>query len=571
MRTITTLLAVCLLVIGFDTGYAQSSDTYNTLLYDDFYDNSNQWATSDHENATMTVSGGNYYFEHKRSESSWLSYKKIDAYNSSMDFVLEAKIEHISGIDNNGFGIVFGRKDNENQYEFFISANGYYMIKEIRNDQKTYISDWTLLSALNKGNYSFNTLRLECKNNLWSFYINNVFLTSTSAREWFDKRIGFVVYKNQKMAVDYISFKQILPKQIVNNYNNNQNNYSEDKPIISIYEPQSSRGYNVVKAKTVRVAGKAVDANGIYEVKINGADVKFMADGYFTTDVPLAPGQNTITIVATDTRRQSTTKVIEVKREDDYNNVNNLVNNNVQNQNQNQNQNQQYTKPQKRLALVIGNSAYLSGASLSNPVNDARAMKTTLEQIGFTVLKYENCSQKDLRKAMDDFGQQLAGYDVGLFFYAGHGIAVDGNNYLVPIDATLKTKNDVEYDCVDAGRILSKMEASQVKTNIVILDACRDNPFERSWSRSASSKGLAFMNAPSGSFVAYATSPGMTASDGVGANGLYTSALLEQLVLPGLTIEQVFKNVRTNVKQKSGGKQVPWESTSLEGTFMFKP
>jgi len=128
----------------------------------------------------------------------------------------------------------------------------------------------------------------------------------------------------------------------------------------------------------------------------------------------------------------------------------------------------------------------------------------------------------------------------------------------------------VEYDCVRAGRILAKMENAGTKTNIVILDACRDNPFERGWHRGAKGNGLAFMNAPSGSLVAYATSPGNTASDGSGSNGLYTSALLKHINSPNISILEMFQSVRKTVKEGSGGKQIPWESTSLEGNFYFK-
>ncbi len=139
------------------------------------------------------------------------------------------------------------------------------------------------------------------------------------------------------------------------------------------------------------------------------------------------------------------------------------------------------------------------------------------------------------------------------------------------MDAQLTSENDVEYDCVRADRVLAKMESAGSKTNIAVLDACRDNPFERSWSRGTQGNGLAFMNAPQGSLIAYATAPGQTASDGQGGkHGLYTAALLENIALPGLTIEQVFKRVRSKVAQRSEGKQTPWESTSLTGDFYFK-
>jgi hypothetical protein len=229
-----------------------------------------------------------------------------------------------------------------------------------------------------------------------------------------------------------------------------------------------------------------------------------------------------------------------------------------------------YYQKEKRLALIIGNSDYIYGGSLTNPVNDARAMANVLKKVGFEVMEYENLTQPDMKKAIDEFGNKLYGYDVGLFYYAGHGIQSDGFNYLIPIEAQLMAYEDVEYDCVRADRILSKMEYASTSVNVLILDACRDNPFERKWSRAAAGKGLAFMDAPSGSLVAYATSPGRTAADGIGKNGLYTEALLKYIQQRGLQIEEVFKNVRREVESKSGGQQTPWESTSLKGYFYFK-
>jgi uncharacterized caspase-like protein len=227
-------------------------------------------------------------------------------------------------------------------------------------------------------------------------------------------------------------------------------------------------------------------------------------------------------------------------------------------------------KAEKRLALIIGNSKYLHGEFLLNPANDAKEMTKVLEKVGFEVESYIDADQKTVKMAMDKFGDKLENYQVGLFYYAGHGVQVNGNNYIIPVDASLYMENDVEYDCVEVGRILGKMEASGCETNIVILDACRDNPFERRWSgRSVKTQGLAFMNAPSGSIVAYSTSPGRTASDGTGENGLYTSALLKYMQVPNLILEDVFKNVRSEIEKISDGKQTPWESTSLKGSFYF--
>jgi len=224
---------------------------------------------------------------------------------------------------------------------------------------------------------------------------------------------------------------------------------------------------------------------------------------------------------------------------------------------------------QKRLALIIGNGIYEHGGLLANPENDARAISEKLSVIGFIVLEYVNLDQKSMKIAIDEFGEKLKNYDVGLFFYAGHGVQVNGNNYLIPCDAKLDNEKMVEYNCVRANRVLGRMETTNSKTNIVILDACRDNPFERSWNRGIKGMGLATMNAPFGSIIAYATSPGQTASDGYDKNSPYTSALIEYIIEPNITIIEMFQHVRKSLKDKTEGRQLSWESTSLEDNFYF--
>jgi uncharacterized caspase-like protein len=224
---------------------------------------------------------------------------------------------------------------------------------------------------------------------------------------------------------------------------------------------------------------------------------------------------------------------------------------------------------QKRLALVIGNSHYKFSNPLKNPVNDARAIASSLQGLGFDVMEHEDLTQPQLKQAINSFGEKLKGYDVGLFYYAGHGVQSKGVNYMIPVEAELKNEEQVEFDCVAADRVLAFMETASTKVNLIILDACRNNPFGRSWQRSAGGGGLAMMDAPKGSLIAYATSPGRTASDGESSNGLYTSALLKYMRNPSLTIEQVFKQVRNEVSDKSGGAQIPWESTSLTGEDFY--
>ena len=232
-----------------------------------------------------------------------------------------------------------------------------------------------------------------------------------------------------------------------------------------------------------------------------------------------------------------------------------------------------YKKPpvivlEKRLALVIGNSAYPTTSRLDNPVNDAKDMATTLTDLGFEVMLFTDLDKKKLRKAVEDFGFRLKAYQIGLFFYAGHGISLNGQNYLVPIDASPQTAGDIEFDCEPADRIVSKMEDART-TNIIVLDACRNNPFERSMSRGGGDGGLTQMNAPTGTIIAYATAPGKTAADGTGRNGLYTAALLKNLKVPNMPIERAFKQVRTEVMRLSNGRQQPWESSSLVDEIYF--
>lgn len=227
------------------------------------------------------------------------------------------------------------------------------------------------------------------------------------------------------------------------------------------------------------------------------------------------------------------------------------------------------TEKEYRVALIMGNSDYNMGP-LANPVNDARSIARALKANGFEVMLYENVPDKDMMKiAIREFGKKLRmNRGVGLFYYAGHGVQVDGFNYLIPVQAQMASEAEVEYEAVDVGFVLAQMEGAENRVNIIVLDACRNNPFAKTM-RSAD-RGLASINAPMGSMIAYATSPGSTASDGSGDNGLYTEALLKQLERENLKIEEVFKNVRAEVIQKSGGQQTPWESSSLIGDFYFK-
>lgn len=221
-------------------------------------------------------------------------------------------------------------------------------------------------------------------------------------------------------------------------------------------------------------------------------------------------------------------------------------------------------RSESRWALVIGNSDYRSFSKLKNPVNDARAMKNALEKRGFRVIYAANSNKRSMVKAISKFGKKLRKGGVGLFFYAGHAIEVEGKNYLVPIGSKIEEKSDAEFEAIEANRVLAKMDNADNRLNIVILDACRNDPFSR-----GGGGGLVAINDAKGVFVAYATAPGKTASDGKGKHGLFTKHLLAQMRIPGNNLRDLFHGVRKNVSSETDGKQWPFVSDGTVGDFFF--
>lgn len=229
-----------------------------------------------------------------------------------------------------------------------------------------------------------------------------------------------------------------------------------------------------------------------------------------------------------------------------------------------------YEPKGKRVALIIGNKNYLHVAPLQNTLNDAMDMSKTLKSQGFEVISvYDAKTKREIRDAVVRFNTALNGQQdaVGLLYYSGHGMQVDGSNYLIPVGAELQIKADIEDQCFNVDYLLQAMEETGNALNIVILDACRSNPF-KGFSRSTE-KGLRSIDAPKGSYIVYATKPGDTASDGEGRNGLFTSKLLKYINTKGMSLEQVFKNVAREVAQESADDQRPWISSDFTGDFHF--
>ena len=227
-----------------------------------------------------------------------------------------------------------------------------------------------------------------------------------------------------------------------------------------------------------------------------------------------------------------------------------------------------YGATERRVALVIGNGSYAQ-TPLPNTINDARAMSEVLSRLGFKVITKLNATQREMLYAIVEFGQELENGGVGLFYYAGHAVQIRGKNFMIPIGARIGVEDHVEPESVDLNKVIGRMAGARNELNILILDACRDNPFGDSFN--FYSEGLAQTRAPAGSYIAYAAAPGELAADGTGTNSFYTGALVKALEIQGIPIEETFKRVRASVLTETKGLQVPWTSSSITGDFYFNP
>ncbi len=227
------------------------------------------------------------------------------------------------------------------------------------------------------------------------------------------------------------------------------------------------------------------------------------------------------------------------------------------------------TENEGRVALIIGNSNYEKVTHLRNPVNDAEDLSVALKKLGFIVNTRLNARKKEMAESLRTFGEALRRNKVGLFYFAGHGVQYEGKNYLLAVDSDIEKDIDIPFEAIDLNRVLAEMEQSGAEVNIVIIDACRNNPFTGKF-RSVD-RGLSIVKAPKGTLVVYATAPGEVALDGSGRNGVFTEAFLKYLEAPGVDIEMVLKDVRKEVQMATNGKQVPWANSSLTSVFYLNP
>ncbi|CAN5317235.1 hypothetical protein BH09BAC3_BH09BAC3_11640 [soil metagenome] len=325
-----------------------------------------------------------------------------------------------------------------------------------------------------------------------------------------------------------------------------------DPPDIKINKPGLNRSYGeqVVNDTKLVVEGSIIGTDKVSKVFVNGLPANFDYGKDFNLEVPLSKGKNKITVSVQNAASVITDKDFYVTCEPSTGKL------------------AEKPKAGARLALVIGNSAYASAAKLKNARNDATAMTAELTSLGFEVMKIYDGTYEQMKNAIYTFGDRIQSSEVCVFYYAGHGLEVDGANYIVPVDADIQSALDVKLKGLPLSGVIRTMEfANEEGLNMIILDACRNNPFPTG-KRSASS-GLARVQAPSGTLIAYATDPGSVASDGDKANGLYTGELVKQLRI-SQRIEDVFMNTRNAVEKQSGGSQRPWEEARLRGIFYLK-
>ena len=330
-----------------------------------------------------------------------------------------------------------------------------------------------------------------------------------------------------------------------------------DPPDIKIHKPGVTRGYGdqIVTEQSLRIEGSVEGSDKIAKIFVNGEPANYDFGKDFSYNMNLSKGKNKVTITVQNTQSVVTEKDFYVTYEPKAPAM----------------QGSKTAPPifqGKRLALVIGNADYSSAAKLKNTRNDATSMAAELQAMGFEVMKVMDGTYEQMKNAIYAFGDKAQSVDVSVFFYAGHGLEVDGTNYLVPVDANIQSALDVKQKAIPLTGVIRTMEfANDEGLNMVILDACRNNPFPTG--KRSSGSGLARVQAPSGTLIAYSTDPGSVASDGDAANGLYTGELVKQLRV-SQRIEDVFMNTRNAVEKISNGSQRPWEEARLKGVFYLR-
>ncbi len=521
-----------------------------SIVSEDFNNNNSKWTASNtaDNSANYKIKSGYLQINVPDKNKMGLQCVPIQGFNQNKNWEIETRIKYSGGSILKAFALIWGYQSANSQgYFFFIDAHGLFKIQKKDAPGSNFISykDWSSSTFINKSDW--NKLTIRKVSDKYYYFINEHFISSVPFESFYGDEVGYYCGGSLTIEADYLKVSYLDIQELITD---------NTTPEIIIYEPAVSSGQKITATnKQMVVKGKASGKNGIYEVTINGTDANLNANGDFQQNVKLAVGENSITVKATDTRNNTVNYSFEVTRQPEAINNDALINENPINPNE------------KRLALVIGNSNYGGGQTLKNSSNDANLMSATLQNLGFEVITRIDATKQKMEEAVRDFSRKLPDCNVALFYFAGHGLQVEGTNYLIPTDAKLTEKSDCKFEAIPVNFVVEEFENYPNNVNIVILDACRSNPF-RSWARGGE-RGFKIINPTSGTIISFATAEGSTASDGTGKNGLFTEELVKQMTIPQ-PIESVFKKTRVQVQKRSNGGQSPQEWSQLTGDFYFK-
>jgi hypothetical protein len=533
-------LAVFVVLVAFASilnSQTPSQINYQPLFYEPFFDNSNHWigiGISDQLGSAAIVEN-NYCEVIAPSESSMIIANELPI-DTKRDFEISfgVKINHtqnkaINSTISFSWGCSF---DNMYQHSISVTPSNYFTFKTFTDTEKEIIPAKQIQYFNAK---ELKTITIQKKGQHYSFFINNNKLATVPFSDFFGDGYIFTIGSGLTVLVDYISIDYIdLPEP------------TTPMPLLMLDAPFANTDKVETPVSDFLISGYAIAGGSTNTIAINGSKLS-QDNGRFHARVPLLTGTNVFKVTLTTAKGDSQTKHIEIVRTEPI---------------------EKHIVGQKRLALVIGNATYQYAAELKNPLNDADDIAAVLKNIDFEVMHRKNLDTNSFNDVLKEFGQRIQEYDVALVFFAGHGIQVDGKNYIIPINAQLKNKVDLPFEAIDVDKIVNILaDTDDNKLNVLILDACRNNPFGN-WNRGGA-EGLSGIHPPSGVLVAFSTSPGSYASDGIGKNGLYTEELLQQLKI-SQRIEDVFINTRIAVEQRSNGTQSPWELARLRGKYYLK-
>ena len=434
-----------------------TSNTLKVPLNESFASNTNGWNLSDDTNLKTRISNGKLYVKSNNEKGGAFISKKVGI-DTSRDFIIETSLTRLSSTSKGSIAFVFGRQNNTNEFDLFLSKDGSYLFRKLENDVSNKLIPWTETSALNTQSYQANKIKIVKSNNLLRIYINDQYVNEAPYSKFFGDYIGFSVYNNQEISIDYLNVT--YPSSSFNT-----------PPEVVITEPVVQRGFKIVKTKKVLVKGKATDKDGIYEITINGIEAVVAENGTFTANVPLKYGANDLIVKATDMKQASSTKKFTIKRKSPDVVVDDVVVDNNDNINSGKGFGEYY-------ALLIGVSDYGDGAITDLgglPTKDAKDLGNIL--INKYSFKRENVvilnnspKANDIIKEFSKLKKRVTNKDNVLVFYAGHGIYDEVSQ----IGAWLPSDADMEYELnlISNSQVVDFLKSIRSKHTLLISDAC---------------------------------------------------------------------------------------------------